>query len=133
MTKKIFKSDEEWRQILSNEQYNICRQKGTEPAFSGTYWDAKETGIYQCVCCNNDLFDSSTKFNSGTGWPSFYQAIDEQQVATKEDSSLFMKRTEVLCNKCDAHLGHVFPDGPRPTGQRFCINSASLKLKNDNP
>ena len=133
MTKKIFKSDEEWRQILSNEQYNICRQKGTEPAFSGTYWDAKETGIYQCVCCNNDLFDSSTKFNSGTGWPSFYQAIDEQQVATKEDSSLFMKRTEVLCNKCDAHLGHVFPDGPQPTGQRFCINSASLKLKNDNP
>ena len=133
MTKKIFKSDEEWRQILSNDQYNICRQKGTEPAFSGTYWDAKETGIYQCVCCNNDLFDSSTKFNSGTGWPSFYQAIDEQQVATKEDNSLFMKRTEVLCNKCDAHLGHVFPDGPQPTGQRFCINSASLKLKNDNP
>ena len=132
MTKKIFKSDEEWRKILSNEQYNICRQKGTETAFSGTYWDAKETGIYQCVCCDNDLFDSSTKFNSGTGWPSFYQAIDEQQVATKEDSSLFMKRTEVLCNKCDAHLGHVFPDGPQPTGQRFCINSASLKLKNDN-
>ena len=133
MTKKIFKSDEEWRQILSNDQYNICRQKGTEPAFSGTYWDAKETGIYQCVCCNNDLFDSSTKFNSGTGWPSFYQAIDGQQVATKEDNSLFMKRTEVLCNKCDAHLGHVFPDGPQPTGQRFCINSASLRLKNDNP
>ena len=133
MTKKMFKSDEEWRKILSNEQYNICRQKGTEPAFSGTYWDAKETGIYQCVCCNNDLFDSSTKFNSGTGWPSFYKAIDEQQVTTKEDNSLFMKRTEVLCNKCDAHLGHVFPDGPQPTGQRFCINSASLKLKNDNP
>ena len=131
MTKKIFKSDEEWRQILSNDQYSICRQKGTEPAFSGTYWDAKEIGIYQCVCCNNDLFDSSTKFNSGTGWPSFYQAIDEQQVAIKEDNSLFMKRTEVLCNKCDAHLGHVFPDGPQPTGQRFCINSASLKLKND--
>ena len=133
MSKKVIKNNDEWHQILSDEQFKICRQKGTEPAFSGTYWDAKETGIYQCVCCNNDLFDSSTKFNSGTGWPSFYQAIDEQQVATKEDNSLFMKRTEVLCNKCDAHLGHVFLDGPQPTGQRFCINSASLKLKNDNP
>ena len=129
MAKKIVKNNEAWRQQLSADQFKICRQKGTEPAFSGTYWDTKETGIYQCVCCNNDLFNSSNKFDSGTGWPSFDQAISSQQVTTKEDSSLFMKRTEVLCNQCDAHLGHVFPDGPQPTGLRFCINSASLKLK----
>ena len=129
MGNKVIKSDEEWRQLLTTEQFQICRQKGTEPAFSGTYWDTKETGIYQCVCCNNDLFDSSNKFDSGTGWPSFDQAISSQKVNTKEDSSLFMKRTEVLCNQCDSHLGHVFPDGPQPTGHRFCINSASLKLK----
>ena len=129
MTKKVLKKDEEWRQQLSANQFKICRQKGTEPAFSGDYWDTKETGVYQCICCSNELFDSSTKFDSGTGWPSFYQAISPQQVTTKEDSSLFMKRTEVLCNKCDSHLGHVFPDGPQPTGMRFCINSASLELK----
>ena len=129
MTKKVLKKDEEWRQQLSANQFKICRQKGTEPAFSGDYWDTKEIGIYQCVCCGNELFDSSTKFDSGTGWPSFYQAISSQQVTTKEDSALFMKRTEVLCNKCDSHLGHVFPDGPQPTGMRFCINSASLELK----
>ena len=129
MTKKVLKKDEEWRQQLSANQFKICRQKGTEPAFSGDYWDTKETGVYQCICCGNELFDSSTKFDSGTGWPSFYQAISPQQVTTKEDSSLFMKRTEVLCNKCDSHLGHVFPDGPQPTGMRFCINSASLELK----
>ena len=129
MTKKVLKKDEEWRQQLSANQFKICRQKGTEPAFSGDYWDSKETGVYQCICCGNELFDSSTKFDSGTGWPSFYQAISPQQVTTKEDSSLFMKRTEVLCNKCDSHLGHVFPDGPQPTGMRFCINSASLELK----
>ena len=129
MTKKVLKKDEEWRQQLSANQFKICRQKGTEPAFSGDYWDTKEIGIYQCVCCGNELFDSSTKFDSGTGWPSFYQAISSQQVTTKEDNSLFMKRTEVLCNKCDSHLGHIFPDGPQPTGMRFCINSASLELK----
>ena len=129
MTKKVLKKDEEWRQQLSANQFKICRQKGTEPAFSGDYWDTKETGVYQCICCGNELFDSSTKFDSGTGWPSFYQAISPQQVTTEEDSSLFMKRTEVLCNKCDSHLGHVFPDGPQPTGMRFCINSASLELK----
>ena len=129
MTEKILKNDDEWRQQLSADQFRICRKKGTEPAFSGSYWNTKETGIYQCICCGNELFDSSSKFDSGTGWPSFYQAINSEQVATKEDSSLFMKRTEVLCNKCDSHLGHVFPDGPQPTGLRFCINSASLELK----
>ena len=129
MKNKVVKSDDEWRQILSEEQFNVCRKKGTEAAFSGAYWKSKENGIYHCVCCANELFDSSTKFDSGTGWPSFYQAINEQQVKTKEDNSLFMKRTEVLCNQCDSHLGHVFPDGPQPTGMRFSINSASLKLK----
>ena len=129
MEKKVVKTDEEWRQVLSEEQFNVCRKKGTEPAFSGAYWKSKGNGIYHCACCANELFDSSTKFDSGTGWPSFYQAINEQQVKTKEDNSLFMKRTEVLCNQCDSHLGHVFPDGPQPTGMRFCINSASLKLK----
>ena len=129
MTEKILKNDDEWRQQLSADQFRICRKKGTEPAFSGSYWNTKEAGIYQCICCGNELFDSSSKFDSGTGWPSFYQAINSEQVATKEDSSLFMKRTEVLCNKCKSHLGHVFPDGPRPTGLRFCINSASLELK----
>ena len=129
MSKKIVKTDEEWRQLLSENQFKICRKKGTEPAFSGSYWGTKEAGIYQCVCCGNELFDSNSKFDSGTGWPSFYQAISEHKVATKEDNTLFMKRTEVLCNQCDSHLGHVFPDGPQPTGMRFCINSTSLKLK----
>ena len=129
MTEKILKNDDEWRQQLSVDQFRICRKKGTEPAFSGSYWNTKEAGIYQCICCGNELFDSSSKFDSGTGWPSFYQAINSEQVATKEDGSLFMKRTEVLCNKCNSHLGHVFPDGPQPTGLRFCINSASLELK----
>ena len=129
MTEKISKNDDEWRQQLSPDQFRICRKKGTEAAFSGDYWNTKETGTYQCICCGNELFDSNSKFDSGTGWPSFYQAINSEQVATKEDSSLFMKRTEVLCNKCDSHLGHVFPDGPQPTGLRFCINSASLALK----
>ena len=129
MSEKISKNDDEWRQQLSPDQFRICREKGTEPAFSGNYWNTKETGTYQCVCCGNELFDSNSKFDSGTGWPSFCQAINSEQVATKEDSSLFMRRTEVLCNKCDSHLGHAFPDGPQPTGLRFCINSASLELK----
>jgi|TARA_B100000809_G_scaffold66271_1_gene62985 peptide-methionine (R)-S-oxide reductase len=129
MTEKIIKKDDEWRQQLSPDQFRICREKGTEPAFSGNYWNTKETGTYQCVCCGSELFDSSSKFDSGTGWPSFYQAINSEKVATKEDGSLFMRRTEVLCNKCDSHLGHVFPDGPQPTGLRFCINSVSLELK----
>ena len=129
MTEKILKNDDEWQQQLSPDQFRICRKGGTEPAFSGNYWNTKETGTYQCVCCGNELFDSSSKFDSGTGWPSFYQAINSEQVTTKEDSSFFMRRTEVLCNKCDSHLGHVFPDGPQPTGLRFCINAASLELK----
>src|SRR3954462_15691427 len=126
---KIKKTEEEWRTQLTPEQYHVARQKGTEPAFTGKYWDNHEDGIYRCVCCGAELFDSATKFESGTGWPSFSAPLDPSKVRTETDASHGMRRAEALCAQCDAHLGHVFPDGPRPTGTRFCMNSASLDFK----
>jgi peptide-methionine (R)-S-oxide reductase len=129
MSEKIRKPDDEWRSKLTEEQYYVTRQKGTEPAFSGEYEDADTPGTYLCVCCGQPLFSSEAKYHSGSGWPSYYQPIAAENVEMKHDVSHGMKRTEVMCSKCDAHLGHVFEDGPEPTGLRFCINSAALQLK----
>jgi len=132
MTYKISKPDEEWKKILTSEQFDVCRKKGTERAFTGIYWDTKDSGTYKCSCCGTELFSSDTKFDSGTGWPSFFKPLNEENIEFVEDNSFGMKRVEVNCKNCGGHLGHVFDDGPNPTNMRYCINSVSLDLDKSN-